>query len=141
MNTTFEDVISVFLSNITDYNYLELDEEDFNNEMLMLLKKSLSKFRYKQNIKINDDIREFNRELTDIEINILAQGMLSEYLKNKIYNIELLRMSLGSKDFYTFSQANHLKELLDLKKETDSDFHYYMGVLNLDNALKDRIKK
>lgn len=141
MNTQLEEVYGLFLSSITDYDYLELEAEDFNNEMLMLLKKSLSKFRYKDNIKIDSDLGEFSKELTDSEMNVISLGMLSEYLKSKIYNIELLRMNLGSKDWQMYSQANHLKELMELKKETDADFHYYMGVLNLDNALKDRIKK
>ena len=140
MNTQLEEIYGLFLSNITDYD-LDLTEEDMNNELLMLLKKSLSKFRYKDNIKINEMLDEFTKELTDSEKNIISLGMLSEYLKSKIYNIELLKMNLGSKDWQMYSQANHLKELLDLKKETDSDFHYYMGVLNLDNALKDRIKR
>lgn len=141
MNTQLEEIYGLFLSNITDYDFLDLTEEDMNNELLMLLKKSLSKFRYKDNIKINETLDEFTKELTDSEKNIISLGMLSEYLKSKIYNIELLKMNLGSKDWQMYSQANHLKELLDLKKETDSDFHYYMGVLNLDNALKDRIKR
>lgn len=141
MNTQLEEVYGLFLSSITDYDYLELETEDFNNEMLMLLKKSLSKFRYKDNIKIDSDLGEFSKELTDSEMNVISLGMLSEYLKSKIYNIELLRMNLGSKDWQMYSQANHLKELMELKKETDADFHYYMGVLNLDNALKDRIKR
>ena len=141
MNTQLEEIYGLFLSSITDYDYLELETEDFNNEMLMLLKKSLSKFRYKDNIKIDSDLGEFSKELTDSEMNVISLGMLSEYLKSKIYNIELLRMNLGSKDWQMYSQANHLKELMELKKETDADFHYYMGVLNLDNALKDRIKK
>ena len=109
MNTQLEEVISVFLSNVTDYSYLELETEDFNNEMYMLLRKALSKFRYKDDIKIDTDLGEFNRELTDNEMHIISLGMLSEYLKNKIYNIELLRMSLDSKDFKTYSKANHLK--------------------------------
>lgn len=140
MNTQLEEIYGLFLSNITDYDFLELSEEDLNNELAMLLKKSLAKFRYKDNIKIDDIMEEFTKELTDSEMNVISLGMLSEYLKSKIYNIELLKMSLGSKDWQMYSQANHLKELMNLKKETDADFHYYMGVLNLDNALKDRIK-
>ena len=50
MNTQLEEIYGLFLSNITDYDFLELTEEDMNNELLMLLKKSLSKFRYKDNI-------------------------------------------------------------------------------------------
>ena len=127
MNTPFENVYSVFLSKITDYEILKLEEEEINEELEMILRKAFSRFVTIKKCKLDKDLKEFTRELTDLEINIIATFMLSEWLRPKIYSITLLKQSLSSKDFSMYSQANHLKELMDLKAITDKDAHYWMN--------------
>ena len=63
MNTELQEIYGMFLSNITDYSIPILSDEDFGAEMLMLLKKSVAKFRFKKDIVIDDFMGTFTREL------------------------------------------------------------------------------
>lgn len=136
MNTPFEDVISVFLSKITDYSILELDEEDLNEEFRMILFKAFSRFVTIKKCKLDKYLGEFTRELTDLEINIISSFMVSEWLTPKIYSITLLKPSLSSKEFTTYSQANHLKELIEIKTKIDKESHYWMNRYSLMSNFK-----
>lgn len=120
--TQFQDIYNSFLSKITSYDYLKLTGEELNMEFMQLLKTSLSKFRKKKDIKPNYQIEEFNRELEDIEIEILALGMVCAWLLPKINNVELIKQRLSSNDWKMYSQANHIGALLDMKKSCDTDF-------------------
>lgn len=137
MNTYFQDVFDSFLASITSYEFLELNEEELTMELTMLMRKSLAKFITKKNIKADYDMEEFNRELTDIEIEIIVYGMIVEWLSPRINNIELLKPSLSSKDYQIFSQANMLKELREMKLNAEKSFHYWMGRYNLLDFTKD----
>lgn len=124
-NTSFEEVYSEFLSQISTYEYLDYNEEELKEELLTFLKRSMSKFITK-NFTMNEVLEEFDRPLQDIEITILGLGMVEAWLSPKINNQLLLKQQLSSKDFTFYSSANHLKELQSLKKEISSDFHYYL---------------
>lgn len=142
MVTYFEEVFDSFLSKITTFDeYLSLTEEELNEELAMLLKKSLAKFINKKDIICNYDMESFNRVLDDLEIEIISFGMVDEWLSPKINNIELLKQSLSSKDFTLYSQANHLKELLELKSKAESDFQYWIGRYSMNNVFKEGMKR
>lgn len=124
--TYFEDIYDSFLSKITTYEYLNMTDEELDIEFKMLLKGAMAKFIVANNIKCDYDMECFNRELTDLEIEIIAYGMIIGWVSPKIKNVELLKQSLSSKDYTFYSQSQHLKELIDLKNECESDFHYWM---------------
>lgn len=137
MNTYFEDIFAVFLSKITTFSeYTALTEEELNMELTMLMKTAIAKFINKQNLIPNYDMEYFNRTLDDLEIEILAYGMVVSWLTPKINNIELLKQSLSSKDFNFYSQANHLKELRELKADAEKEFQYWIGRYNLNRLSK-----
>lgn len=138
MGTYFADVFDSFLSKITTFDeYLGLTEEELNMEMKMLLKTALAKFINKKNMVADYDIECFNRKLDELEIEILAYGMVVSWLIPKINNIDLLKQSLSSKDFNFYSQANHLKELKELKNDAEKDFQYWIGRYTLSKFAKD----
>lgn len=136
MNTYFQDVFDSFLASITTYEFLELSQKELTIELTMLMRKSLAKFITKKNIKADYDMEEFNRELTDIEIEIIVYGMIVEWLSPLINNIEILKPSLSSKDYKILSQAK-LKELNERKSNAEKSFHYWMGRYNLLDFTKD----
>ena len=140
MNTELQEIYGMFLSNITDYDIPLLSDEDFGKEMLMLLKKSIAKFRFKKDIAIDDVMGEFTRELKEEEKNILALGMVSEWVKPKIYSVEVMKMKMNSKDYQLFSEANHIDKLRNIKKEADAEFDYYMDIYSLDTTLEKLVK-
>lgn len=141
LGTYFEDIFAVYLSKITTFDeYISLTEEELNTELKMLLRNSLSKFISKTNLVVDYDMECFNRELEDLEIEILACGMVVAWLTPKINNIELLRQSLSSKDFTFYSQANHLKEIRELKSDAEKDFQYWMGRYDLNRMTRNGMK-
>ena len=140
MNTELQEIYGMFLSNITDYDIPLLSDEDFGKEMLMLLKKSIAKFRFKKDIAIDEFMGTFTRELKEEEKNILALGMVSEWVKPKIYSVEVMKMKMNSKDYQLFSEANHIDKLRNIKKEADAEFDYYMDIYSLDTTLEKLVK-
>lgn len=136
MNTTFTDVFNMFLSRITDYSILTLNEDEINEEFNLLMKKALAKFKSKKNLTPNYELREFNRELDEMEILIISLAMVSEWLQPKILSITLLKNQLSMKDFQQFSNANQLDKLMALKSVTDKDFHYWMQQYSLQSRIR-----
>lgn len=124
--TYFEDIYNSFLSKITTYQYLNMTDEEMNLEMQMLLRGAMARFVGASDIKLDYSMEEFSRELTDLEIEIISNGMILGWLSPKIKNTTLLQQSLSSKDYSFYSQSQHLKELMDLYEQTDREFHYLM---------------
>lgn len=121
--TPLQEVYDSFLQKITDYEIAELTDDDFEAECLQLLKNSISRFIVGKDIKIENS--EFTRILEPLEIDILALGMVLAWIEPKINNITLYKMRLSSSDYKTFSQANHIKEMREIKKQALSDFTYW----------------
>lgn len=139
--TSFDDVFGLFLSKITTFEeYLNLSEEELNEEMKVLLRTSMAKFINKKDIILDYNSGTFNRQLSDLEIEIISLGMVSAWISPKINNIELLKQNLGSKDFTRYSQANHLKELKELKSGAEKDFLYWTNRYVLENFMNNEGK-
>lgn len=131
MPTEFTEIYELFLSKITDYDILQLDEEELNIELKMLLKKALAKFVNIKEVSIDYDFEQFSRELSGLEMDIISSYMVSEWISPKINNISLLRQSLSSKDFQMYSQANHLSTLMELKSKCDKEVQYWASRYSL----------
>ena len=70
------------------------------------------------------DKSQFNVELTQEEINILALLMKQGWVQRQVTSIENTRMKYSGSDFKMTSQANHLSKLLSLLEESRRDsFH------------------
>lgn len=130
--TEFQEVYSFFLSKITTNEYLDLNEEELEITFQQILKSALPKCTsFKGRIKADYDMQWFNKELSDLEKEIIANWMVVEYLSPKIRNINLLKQSLSSKDFQLYSQANHLKELMGLENTCKKEAHYWTNRYSL----------
>ena len=124
--TSFDDVIALFLSKITTFEeFLNLTEEELSEEFTIALKSAMAKFINKKDIVADYDTRTFNRNLTDLEQEIISLGMVLAWITPKVNNIELMKPMLSSKDYTVFSQANHLKEMKEMKSIAENDFHYW----------------
>ena len=123
--TPVSEVYDAFFDLITDDMYMELTEEETNEECLSFLKKSIPMYEFpKAPIKVRmngDDEPTFNRDLTDEEINILAYGMLQAWLQRQMTTIELIRQKFSGTDFKLTSQASHLKTLMTLFANTKDE--------------------
>lgn len=139
-NTTLQDVYDSFLSKITDYDYLKLSEEDLNEELAMKLKSAIAKFIIADDIEINEITETFNRELSYLEIEILAYGMVLSWVEPLVNNVETMKQRLSSKDFSVYSQAKHLAELNEVRIRANREFNYWINRYSSSKALKEMMK-
>lgn len=111
--TEYEVVFKSFLGKIRDDLYLSTDTEMIENDLTILLNGAIPYFNYpKVDIRNKDDeALRFNVDLTVDEVEILAMAMVIEWTEREIYNVDMLRQSMTTKDFNTYSQASHINAL------------------------------
>ena len=120
MATEFDTVYGAFLAKVSDFDLADMTEDDAKVVMGDLLKQALGKFSEscKKNLTDTDE-SGFTADLTDFEIDIISELMVEAWFKPKLYNLDLLRNKLNTKDFTTFSPAN----LLDKMREAYEQAH------------------
>ena len=123
MNTTLEEVISLYLAKIENFDYLQYTEEELLEELKPMLLSATSKL-FSLDIKIDFDMEEFNRELEPIEQNLVALGLVEEFLTQKVNSVKVLRNHLTTKDFKLFSSANMLKQLRETLDSVKREISY-----------------
>lgn len=136
MNTEFQEVYDIFLSKITDFDYLNLVESDLQEELLQKLKSATATF-FGSDIRLNIDMEIFNKELDGIEQEILAYGILYEWLSPTVFSIENTKQYINSSDWKIYSQANHLDELRLLLKDIEKKRDYLMRRYKLEKKKKE----
>ena len=133
MATLYSDIYNKFLTDIKDDSLLDFTVEERMEILDGLLKKSISRFKACQTDLLDRTERipatentpavegQFNQDLTEEEMNILATIMRKYWLNDKIYNLELLQQKMTSKDWKLTSQAEHLLRLIALNQELDKE--------------------
>ena len=124
--TTFQNIYDVFLSMVTDDMYMELDQRETDAMLFELLQNALPWFEFPRfNLYDYDtELEEYNCQLTQEEIRIIATYMLVEWLGQQLATVELVRMKYSGSDFKFTSQANHMHKLKDLRKEAKNDGYH-----------------
>lgn len=136
MNTTLEEIITLYLAKIENFDYLEYSEEELLEELSPMLLSATSKL-FSLNLKIDFDMEEFNRELEPIEQNLVALGLVEEFLTQKVNSIRVLKNHLTTKDFNLYSSANMLKQLRATLDSVSKEKYY----LETRYEYKKRIRK
>lgn len=119
MATSFETIYNRFFGKVTDDMYLELTYEDTLRDVKQFLLDAIPFFEFPrfQLYNYDEELEQYNVDLTIEEIHILALLMKTAWLERQINSIEHTRMKYSSADFKMTSQANHLSKLLQLKTE------------------------
>jgi hypothetical protein len=124
MSTPYENLFDSFLSKIEDDLYTNI-QFDIEADLTKLLNSAIVQFDFPK-VDIfdkDDDMQQFNVDLSLHEIEILSNLMKLEWIKRQINSASLLKQMIGDKDFRLTSQANHLKVLIDLKSETEKEIN------------------
>jgi hypothetical protein len=93
--------------------------EEVKDYLYDFLTPAISRFHVcKKDLNDRDDIiQRFNIELSDIEIEILSNYMLIEYIDSEyVRTPSLLKIQLPSSDFKVYSPANFLDKLMAMHK-------------------------
>ena len=82
MATPYETIYSRFLQKITDFNLAELDDFTLDGMLLGWLKSAIVRTRVCDSdlSKRDDEFQEFEDDLSDVEIELLALGMTKSWL-------------------------------------------------------------
>lgn len=111
--TSYETIYNRALSKIEDPTLAMLNDEDLENMLYGWLTSAIAKHRKCTNdlSDRDDEIRQFNADLTDIEQEILAILMTREWVGQQLKSVTNTLQVYSGKETKYYSQAQHLSEL------------------------------
>ncbi len=119
MATPYEKLYENLLSKFRSYEIPLMTVEEVKDYLHDFLVPAISRFHVcRKNLNDRDDIiQRFNIELSDVEIEILSNYMLIEYIDSEyVRTPSLLKIQLPSSDFKVYSPANFLDKLMAMHK-------------------------
>lgn len=119
MATSYEKLYENLLPKFRSYEIPLMSTEEVKDYLHDYLIPAISRFHVcRKDLKDRDDIlQRFNVELSDIEIEILSNYLLIEYIDSEYIRVpSLLKVQLPSSDFKVFSPANFLEKLMNMHK-------------------------
>lgn len=134
MSTPYNVVYNRFLSKLLDFDLVNLQEEVAEEVMLGYLNASCDFFTGSKKDLYKRNELGFEEDLSGFEITILVEGMLYEWIQPHINNILLMKQHLPDKDYKTYSQANHLRELQLLRDSYEQKRDRLMVQYSYENA-------
>lgn len=119
MATSYSKIYDIFLSKITDFDLPILDDEELTGYCHDIFLSALVKLKsFDHNLSDrNEEESSFNTDLSDLECEVIACQMVAEWVEKKIDTTQLMHMFVGTKDESMTSQANHMKELIEVKEK------------------------
>lgn len=113
MATTYDAIYNIAASKITDPEIALLSSDDLEEMFHDYLISAISQFRKcKSNLSDRDDeIRQFNADLLDVEKEILAILVVRQWLQPQLYSALLTKQVFSDKEQKYYSQAQHISEL------------------------------
>ena len=113
MATSYEEIYNLAANKITDPEIALLLPEDIEELFYGYLMSAIPKFRKCKNDLSNrdDELRQFNVDLLDVEKEILAILVVREWLQPQLYSALLTKQVFSDKEQKYYSQSSHLSEL------------------------------
>lgn len=130
MTSSYDDIYSIFLSKITDYNFISLNDSDINDMMNGWMLSAISQpyisrlfsdlIVDNRSKTLNFKLKTTTNDFSDINFvqEIIARGMVIEWLEPQVKSVLNTAQMFGGKEQKFFSQSQHLKELKDLLLNT-----------------------
>lgn len=140
MATSLKEIYDTFFSKVEDYSFIKLNKDGHLEDLLIkYLTGAIVKFsNCTKELSVDRTLHVVraieNREEKDLnvsEIEILTSFMLLQYSTGKILSIKNMDMVLTKAEYYTYSQANHILSLIEIKKEVQKDVSHLMNLYSL----------
>lgn len=125
METEFKEIYQLFLPMIDDYEFGAIEEEELESVMQSYLLNGMVQLQTSMVdvSKFNLEEKRFEVELKHIEKVALAKAMKLEWVGEKLYNADLMRKTIGDRDYKAIQGTDYLRQLgiieLRLRKEID----------------------
>ena len=115
MATTYDKIYNRALAKIQDFDLVALQDRDLEEMLHGWLMAAIAKFRQCKNdlSDRDEELRQFNVDLEDEEVEILAIMVVREWLAPQVHSALLTKQIFGGKEENYFSQSAHLKQLMD----------------------------
>ncbi len=126
MAVSYSEIYNAFIFKVEAYKLISMLEEDrekiLNRYLNSVCRKVQKKCAAYVDLSLrDDDLQEFLTDIDEDMIEILAECMVAEWLKPKIYSDELLESRLNTKDFTEFSPAKlieHTRYVYEMSVDT-----------------------
>ena len=129
MGISYDVFVNAFLSKITEYELLKLNENDRTDLVDSYLRTSSSSFNKfcKYDLSDRDDEkRMFNADIDDSDlddiIDIVSEGMLIQWMKPYVYKQENLENMLNTTDYSGYSPAELLHRISEAYTNVKKDY-------------------
>lgn len=119
MATPYEKIYNRFAQKITDFNLSEVDDYSLEEMLQGWLNSSIVRIRRcKHDLSLrNDEAQEFEENLSDLEIELLAMGMLDAWISQYLNSTENVLQFIGGKEEKFYAQSSHMAEIRSIKDE------------------------
>lgn len=130
MSVSYDRFTEAFLSKITEYDFIRLDQHERNETIDGYMKRAIAAFKkickYDLTTTADDIVREFDVEIPEEDldeiVDIISEGMLVQWLKPYTYRQENLENALNTRDFTTYSPAELLMRIGNAHATAKKDF-------------------
>ena len=125
MATSYASVIDRAQFRVSDYDALRQTFQMHYSIMVKHLMSAVADFAPYCQTDLNDRddaLAQFNQDLDDECVEILACGVAVYWLSSLVMNTDLLQNRLSTKEYSYFSPANLLNTASALRKETKKEF-------------------
>ena len=129
MNISYDIIANAFLSKITEFEFLNIPEEDRTSIIDGYMKRAVVEFKNvcTYDLSSSDDtLRLFTVDVNDEDVDeivdILSEGMVVQWLKPYVYKQENLENVLNTADFSTYSPAELLYRIGNAFKQAKTDY-------------------
>ena len=129
MATPFTDIYDRAVFRFADYDFLKQDIQTREDVLERYLISAKTDFSRVCKIDLNDcdmEAKQFNSDLDNEIIEILALGISFYWLSYKTLDSRALKNVLNSKDYYYYSPSALLKVVKELRDAVRSEFHSKM---------------
>lgn len=140
--TSFESIYARCRTRIRDYDKEGYTDELFQQMERDLLDAAIDDFAdicVQDLTNLDDELEQFNIELSRKEQSILALSMIVHWLEPYVYNSDALKNVMSTKDFSLFSPANLLEKMTDLlqmsNRRLSAEMNLYSFKINNVSAL------
>ena len=157
MSLSFDSIISEFLRKISEFEFVNMDEDIREREVDSYLRAAVADFR--KNCKydltaVKDDTErvfkvdefedydadKFSQDIDEL-VDILSEGMIIQWMKPYLFRQENLELVINTRDFTTYSPAELLKSIRAAYTQAKKDYkqkiyeysynHNDLGVLHI----------
>lgn len=128
MSESRDRIISRALSKMREYDFVDLSDSEISDMLDPFLKSAEVEFsRICTESFDKDKNDEYVNELSDESVEILALGVVANWITAYAADADKMRNALGTKDYSLFSPANLLSTVENMRKDFQMDFQTSMN--------------